>query len=112
MSPLPRSRSNRSACTTSRRSNDAVPASVALDAVTGTVAVWQVSSTHQVHRQRWTVADGLTAGSGVHLRRLFGTAGAGSNDVHGDVHSPLVRVTNSVDAVDLPAFDCQVDRAQ
>ena len=35
---------------------------------------------------------------------------AGRDDVHGDVHRLLLRVTHSVDAVDRPALDRQVDR--
>ena len=57
---------------TRSRWSDAVPVGAAAgDAVTGTVAEL-VSSMHQVGRQGWTVAIGLAAGSGVHLRRLSG----------------------------------------
>ena len=96
------------------RWSDAVPVGAASgDAVTGTVAVWLVVvNAPSSPPANGTVANGLTAGSGVHVRRLVGACDRSVNDVYGNVHGLFLRVAHSVDAVDCPALDRQTDRPE
>ena len=66
---MPYSRKGRSAGRAHSRWNDAVPVDAPEGARSGTAK--RVASTRQIHLHRRAIANGLTAGSGVHLRRLL-----------------------------------------